>query len=278
MKTDIHHHFIPEILKKYVKDFPEWTTEKSLEYLQTNGLERAVLSLSDYDIDFESEMEYVTFCKEVNNELRNIIQNNKEHLSGFAILPFPYIDKCIEELHRITSFGFEGVILYTNVNGVYPSCVDHPLLFNEFDRMKIKLFVHPGSTPLINNKEYKGINAFIEYPQDVARLISRLLTEDFFEKYKNISLVLAHGGGIFPYQFTRIGKLAYLKSVKEMVKIRWGRIIGDLLKKRSRVTDYLNAIEFDLNGFDGIEQTAALFTWVKREQCHYGSNYPYVSD
>ena len=275
MKRDIHHHFIPAILQRYVQPLPRWNVKESIAYLKEHEYDKATLSVSNYDIEFKTKEEYVQFCHDVNRELNVIIQDNPDHFDGFGLLPFPYIDECIEELTNCVHYYFSGIILYTNVKGTYPSTIHHEKLFSVFNAKQVILFIHPGSTPPVNGKTYKGISDFIEYPLDVTRLIARFFAEDGFERFPHISYVLSHAGGIFPYQFSRIGKLVYFKSVKEILKMRWGRIIGDLIKKKSRVLDYLNSMEFDLYGFTSPQQLAALHTNVKTDKCYMGSNFPY---
>jgi 6-methylsalicylate decarboxylase len=274
MKQDIHHHFIPEILKKYVEDLPEWSIEKTVEFIEEKGLDKAVLSLSFYDIDFGSKDEYIDFCRQVNLELRNHIQQKKGRIEGFGILPVPYEDSCIKELKNCLTYGFTGVVLYSNVKGVYPSSIEHENLFKELDQGNVKVFIHPGSDLNTNNRSYNGIIPEIEDSLDVSRLTARLFAEDAFDKYPGIRYLLGHGGGLFAYQFSRLGKLVYFANKGDKLKMRWGRILGDLIKKKSRVLDYLNRIEIDLFDFERPEQLAALKANIPLENCHFGSNFP----
>jgi predicted TIM-barrel fold metal-dependent hydrolase len=277
MKRDIHHHFVPEIIKQYVDDLPEWNVGKSLAYLKQQGTDKASLSLSNYDISFATEAEYIRFCSEVNRELSEIIKANPEKFDAYGVLPFPHIKESIEELYRcLDVYGFSGITLYTNYSGIYPSFREHEELFAVFNQRGVKLFIHPASTPPINGEKYDSISDFIEYPQEVTRLVSRFLVEEGFEKYPNISYILSHGGGTLAYLFDRIGKIPYLKCSKGVLKLRWGRLIGDLKKKRNRILEYMESMEFDLCGFAGPEQLAALETNIARERCHFGSNYPYL--
>jgi predicted TIM-barrel fold metal-dependent hydrolase len=277
MKRDIHHHFVPEIVKQYVDDVPEWNVEKSLAYLKRQGMDKANLSLSNYDISFAAKAEYVQFCSQVNRELSDIVTKYPEHFDAFGVLPFPHINESIEELYRcLDVYRFSGVTLYTNYGGTYPSFHEHKELFSIFNKRGVKLFIHPATTPPINGEKYDAISGFIEYPQEVTRLVSRFLVEDGFEKYPNISYVLSHGGGTLSYLFDRIGKIPYLKCPQGVLKIHWGRLIGDLMKKRNRILEDIESMEFDLCGFTGTEQLAALQTNVAKERCLFGSNYPYL--
>lgn len=276
MKKDTHHHFIPEVLKKYVADLPEWSAEQTLAFLDEKGLDAAVLSLSPFDIDFATKEEYVDFCHKVNLELKFHADRYPGRIEALGILPFPHVDSCIKELRTCVTYGFSGVVLYTNYKGVYPSSLDHEPLFRELEECRGKVFLHPGTEVGTDGVENGGAVPRIEESYDVSRLISRLFAEDAFERFPGIRYVLGQGGGIFPYQFSRICKLVYFKNSGDDLKMRWGRIIGDLVSRKIRVLDYLNRIEIDLFDFDRPEQLAALRANVPEKNWLYGSNYPFA--
>lgn len=278
MNRDYHHHFIPAVLKEYIKDIPEWSVQSSLEYMDANGIEKAVLSLSNYNIDFPSDSEYVEFCKRANDELLTIVRANPYRFEGFAVLPFPQIGESVREIIRCKGLGFTGFILYTNVAGVYPSALDHADFFKALDESGLPVFVHPASTPSDGGAWEKAYSELIEYPQEVARLLSRWLCEDMFRNYPNLRIILSHGGGVYPFQFPRLGKLPYMKTVGNLLKIRWGRIIRDIVRKRTLIEDYTKRMLFDLYDADSPEQRAALAVMAKPDQLVRGSNFPYLEE
>lgn len=275
MTKDYHHHFVPEVLKDHAKDLPEWSIQSSLEYMDANGIEKAVLSLSDYPLDFSSDGEYAEFCKAVNNEMLAIVREYPRRFEGYAALPFPCIPECVGEIARCKGQGFQGFTLYTNVGGVYPSALEHGEIFKTLDEAGLPIFIHPASTPSDGGAWENAYSEFIEYPQEVARLISRWLAEDMFQIYRHIRVVLSHGGGLVPYQFSRLGKIPYFKTVGDLLKLRWGRIIRDTKRKKTLMEDYAERMLFDLYDTDGPEQLAALRDIAREEQWVRGTNFPY---
>ena len=276
MNKDFHHHFIPEVLKDYVADLPEWSVQSSLEYMDANGIEKAVLSLSNYELDIPSRSEYVDFCKAVNSELLAIVRENPGRFEGFALLPFPHIPECVGEIARCKAQGFAGFTLYSNVNGVYPAAPKHADLFKALDESGLPVFVHPAATPTDGGAWEKAYSEFVEYPQEVARLLSRWLCEDLFRAYPKLRIILSHGGGSYPFQYPRLGKLPYVKPVGDLLKLRWGRIIRDMKRKRTLIEDYTERMLFDLYDADAPGQLAALREIAREEQMVRGTNFPYL--
>jgi predicted TIM-barrel fold metal-dependent hydrolase len=275
MTRDIHHHFIPDVLKARVADLPDWSAKESIRFMDENGIDKASLSLSYHEIDFSTKADFIVFCQSVNNELASVVHQYPDRFEAFATLPFPHIDACAGEVARCKAMGFAGFTLYTNVKGTYPSTVDHAALFKAVESTGLPLFIHPASTPPEDCLNEEVFSDAIEYPQEVTRLMSRFLAEDGFERFPELSLLLAHGGGILSFQFARLGKLPYMKASGDVLKIRWGRIIGDMMKKRTRMEDYMERMSFDLYDADGPEQLAALETVAIADRMHYGSNFPF---
>ncbi len=276
MIKDYHHHFIPEILKNYVADLPEWSIESSLQYMDENGIEAACLSLSDYNEVFQSGKKYTGLCRAMNEELLTIVEKYPQRFEGFAVIPFPNVFGCLSEINRCKKHGISGFTLYTNVGGVYPSAPDHEEIFTAIEKTELPIFIHPASTPLNGNTWESAFSDFIEYPQEVARLVSRWLAEDVFRRYPSLKVILSHGGGLFPFQFARLGKLPYMRTVGSIMKVRWGRIIKDTKRKRTVIEDYADRMLFDLYDADSPEQLAALRAVVKEKQLVRGSNFPYL--
>ncbi len=275
MKTDIHHHFIPNIMKRYRPELPDWSVDDSLKFARENLLDNLFLSIPLYDISFKDSAERMDFCREANRELNSIIKEYPEIFRGFGVLPFPDLDNCMAELNRCIQYGFDGIIMFSNTGGIYPSSLDHKSLFEVFNDKQMRLFIHPAEPPLINGKDYAGINNTIEFPQEVPRLFSRLLIEDCFEKYHSIKFVLGHGGGLFPFQYSKIGKLVYMKESDGLLKIRWDRVLGDMLTKRNRFVEYMKNVEIDLFETTSAPQSAALREYFEPDKCLFGSNFPF---
>jgi len=279
MNRDIHHHIIPDVLTSYTEDVPDWSEEKSLDFLDQNGLEKASLSLSYHDIAFPSDEEYVEFTRRANDELAAVVARHPNRFEAFGVLPFPHVAESIAEVARcLDTHHFAGVVLYTNVHGAYPSSKEHEELFAELNRRKATIFIHPGSVPLIDGRSYDAVSTDIEGPQDVTRLVCRLLVEDGFERYPDISYILGHGGGMLSYNYDRIGKLVYMKSVKGKLGFRVGRLLNDLITKKYKIDQYMKQVTVDLYDSSAPEQLAALEENIDRDAWRFGSNFPYARD
>jgi pimeloyl-ACP methyl ester carboxylesterase len=67
---------------------------------------------------------------------------------GFACLPLPDVDASSEELsYTLDILGLDGFVLFTNSNGVYLGYATLEPVFEELDRRKTVVYVHPNPSP-----------------------------------------------------------------------------------------------------------------------------------
>lgn len=271
MKQDRHHHFIPQVLRKYVQDLPEWSVERSLRYMDQQEINKAVLSVP-FVPGFETAAEAYDFCRSVNRELAETIASYPERFSGFIAIPFPYVEECCRIIESDLSLpGMEGIILFSNCKGVYPSSVDHAELFKKLNDYKAHVFLHPAQAPLPEGMDISAVISSVEESNEVGRLAAFLLSEDAFENYDGISWTLGHGGGAFFFLMDRVGMLAYMKGVKP----RMGRLLMDLPAGRYRTKEYVQKMLIDLYDSDSPEELASMEPYVNSSQMVFGSNYPF---
>ncbi len=72
------------------------------------------------------------------------------------------------------------------------------------DRLDVPLFLHPQNAGDIGRiKDYHLWNV-IGFPLETVTAASRLIASGAFERFPKLKIVLAHGGGFFPYQIGRL--------------------------------------------------------------------------
>jgi predicted TIM-barrel fold metal-dependent hydrolase len=84
-------------------------------------------------------------------------------------------------------------------------------VFDELNRRKAKVFVHPTMSCCGN--VFPGLNAaIIEYPTDTARTIASLALTSTMARCPDVTFLFSHGGGVLPSIMQRLaGAAARLK-------------------------------------------------------------------
>jgi predicted TIM-barrel fold metal-dependent hydrolase len=77
-----------------------------------------------------------------------LVHSRRDRFGGFACLPLPDVDASLEELsYALDVLGLDGFVLFTNSIGVY---LGDPVLkpvFEELERRKTVVYVHPNPSP-----------------------------------------------------------------------------------------------------------------------------------
>jgi predicted TIM-barrel fold metal-dependent hydrolase len=279
-RIDVHHHMVPgfylEAVAKAGMDtssFPSWTPEKSLSMMDHLAISKAVLSLSPPGVwfgDAAGARELARKCNEYTGEL---VTRYPSRFGGLAILPFPGPEGVLEELaYALDTLRLTGVFLLSNVDGVYVGDPVSELLLAELNRRRAMVLLHPNHVRRGN--ENSALYSWVEYPLDVARVYLRLVYNDVFVRYPNISWILAHAGGAVPFLAERLGKAHYAKEGG----LRWWRIIRDLAARRNGGLELAKGVSYETASFESPVVLAALRKLVEPEQILFGSNFPWDSE
>jgi 6-methylsalicylate decarboxylase len=108
---------------------------------------------------------------------------------------------------------------------------------------------------------------------DVARAYTRLVLNVVFVRYPNNRWLLAHAGSVVPFVTEWVGKTHYTDGAK----LRWWRIIKDLMSGRNGGLELARGGSYDTAGAADPVTLTALRRLVPRERIRFGSNYPWAS-
>jgi len=119
-------------------------------------------------------------------------------------LPLPDVNASLEEIrYCLDELHFEGIGLYTNVNGVYLGDKLLDPIMEELNRRRTVAFVHPAGPP--EAPLLPGMSLpVIEYTFDTTRAIGNLLFTKTRQRYPDIQMIFSHGGGALPFLGDRL--------------------------------------------------------------------------
>jgi aminocarboxymuconate-semialdehyde decarboxylase len=122
-----------------------------------------------------------------------------------ATVPLQDPPRAARELERaVTQAGLRGVSLCTHVNGRDLDDPANAPLFAMAERLDVPVFLHPQNAGDITRlKDYHLWNA-VGFPLETVTAASRLIASGAFERWPGLKVILAHGGGFFPYQIGRL--------------------------------------------------------------------------
>jgi predicted TIM-barrel fold metal-dependent hydrolase len=215
-RIDTHHHFVPRFYAEWLERkgvdaggllVPEWSPAASLELMETHGIQTAILSVSTPGVEPGSPAEAREMARRLNEHGAELVREHPGRFGLFASLTLPDLEGALPELdYALDELGADGVVLHANSRGVYLGDPAFDPLFEELQRRRAVVFVHPSTLP---GPLVPGIPPYAaDFLLDTVRAALNLARTGTLERYPDVRIILAHSGGFLPFAGARLSGLA----------------------------------------------------------------------
>ncbi len=203
MTIDFHAHLAP--FEPKAPSFLRllFDLEGYLERQEAAGIERTVLSYGISDIG--EEPDELGNARKQHDFLADLVSKHPGRFSALAGIDFMGGEAWIAEAERALDAGLAGICLPSSSGGRYPDGPEAQDLLALAEERRVVVFLHPSDTPFgIDRVGDPTLGNWIGRPSDTGICLSRMLLADTLAQYPNISLVVAHGGGVLPMLLGRL--------------------------------------------------------------------------
>jgi 6-methylsalicylate decarboxylase len=268
-RIDTHHHFLPPAFTKAMiaagitnaggREAPEWSATESLAFMDRNGIETAILSISTPGVHFGDHTAARKLARTLNENGAEYARDYPGRFGFFATLPLPDVDSAIAEAeYAIGELGADGVILLANTNGVYLGDPAFDRLFDVLNAHKAVIFVHPASVPAPPVPDVVAFAA--DFLLDTTRAAMKMVVSGTLDRCPDVKIILSHGGGFVPYAAYRIAPLiSSTRSVSEGITA-------------------LKRFYYDLALSSTNSALPCLLAFADPDKITFGSDYPYAPE
>jgi len=217
-RIDVHHHIVPPVYTSALAEigitsfgglpFPHWNAQQTLDVMDRNRIATAITSISAPGIYFGDREFSIDLARRCNEFSANLISDNKMRFGGFAVLPLPDVSAAVKELdYALDMLNLDGVVLYSNVAGLYLGTPEFDELYSELNRRKAIVYIHP-TVPAEDKFPKMDIPpSIMEFVFDTTRTIANLIVHKTLKRYPDIRFIVSHGGGTAPYIAWRMSLL-----------------------------------------------------------------------
>lgn len=177
-----------------------------LERMEREKIDMEALSLSPYVMGYEKPADFCAeWARAFNEELARICRLYPSRFVGLGTLPMQDVEASVRELEYCRrELGLAGVQLCSHVNGEDLDTEKFAPLFQRANELGCAILIHPFNVPPPPRmKVYYTLN-LVGNPVETTLTVARMLLSGFFEKYPRVKVCFAHGGGAFPYIYSRI--------------------------------------------------------------------------
>lgn len=210
--------------------------------------------------------------RDVNEVGADLKRRRPDQFGFFASLPLEDVEGCMNEIpYALDQLNADGFVVMTNFHGSYLGHKDFDPIFDELNRRKAIVFMHP-TTPCL--KSGTAATPLPEFPRpmfeflfDTARAVLNLFLSGTVQRCPNITFIVPHVGGAFPpliNRFSSVAPIMKLGGPASEISPIW-------VKKRLNTQFY-----FDTAGWAFPEQIKGLLEYVTVDRMLYGSDFPYT--
>ena len=216
MRTiDVHQHFLPDFFWQETNEGaspiggimpPPWTESAALAFLDDARIDAAVLSISTPGVHLGDDNRARKLARRCNEFAAQLVQSHPNRFGAYAALPLPDVDGALEELsYALDVLKLDGVLLFSNVQGVYLGDARFERVFAELERRAAVVFVHPNPSPDPVAHRLGLPDSLIDFTADTTRAVAQMLYSSRFARTPSVKYIFAHAGGTIPYLAGRIG-------------------------------------------------------------------------
>ncbi|MBN2025209.1 MAG: amidohydrolase [Actinobacteria bacterium] len=227
-KIDVHHHIVPPqyaaalagmgITSTGGRPLPQWDLEENLAFMDRQGIETAILSVSAPGVFFGDRGLAKELARTCNEYLAELVGEYPQRFGAFAVLPLPDVAAALTELdYALDTLKLDGVGLLSGVDGRYMGDPAYDALFDELDRRGAVIFMHPDTPAETATSGFSLPPSLIEFVFETTRAVATLLFGGTLERCPDLRLILPHAGGTVPYIALRLCLGQFWPGLQEQV-------------------------------------------------------------
>jgi 6-methylsalicylate decarboxylase len=273
LTIDTHHHILPDFFWEETENAHapigglaplRWSKEATLSFMDEAGIDVAVVSLSTPGVHTGDSAKARALARRCNEFAAELVHARPDRFASFAAIPLPDVDASLEELsYALDVLGLDGFVLFTNSNGVYLGDAVLAPVFEELERRRAVVFVHPNPSPDAVAHSLGFPDNLLDFPTDTNRAVAQMHYTNRFARTPHVKYIFSHAGGSIPYLAARFA------IIDEM-----GFIAGG--EQRGTAADMFRRMYWDtaLSASDPVLRMLRDVAGIS--QVLYGTDFPYL--
>ncbi len=236
-----------------------------LREMDEMGIDTEILSINPFWYAKDRETA-AKICEIQNTHFAELVARHPDRFNAFASISLQFPDLAAEQLEdAMRKKGLKGAAIGGSVNGESFSSPRFRPVLAKAEELGAVLFIHPQTQPEMA-KRYAGngwLSNQIGNPLDTTLALSKLIFDGTLDRYPNLKILAAHGGGYLPSYGERMNHGCFVSPQNCDASI--------VLKKQP--SEYLSQMYYDAMVFTP-EGLRHLVAQVGASQIVLGTDHP----
>jgi aminocarboxymuconate-semialdehyde decarboxylase len=192
-----------------------WEPKRRIEEMDRADVSMQVLSTVPVMFSYWAKPDDTFDLSRILNEhIAEVVRQYPDRFAGLGTIPLQDVDLAAGELDRcVRELGLRGVEIGTHVDPNDhchgPDCrnLDHPSLdvvWKTAEQLDAAIFVHPWDMMGKERMRKYWLPWLVGMPAETSLAICSMIFGGVFERFPNLRVAFAHGGGSFPFTIGRI--------------------------------------------------------------------------
>ena len=192
-----------------------WEPKRRIEEMDRADVSMQVLSTVPVMFSYWAKPDDTFDLSRILNEhMAEVVRQYPDRFAGLGTIPLQDVDLAAGELDRcVRELGLRGVEIGTHVDPNDhchgPDCrnLDHPSLdvvWKTAEQLDAAIFVHPWDMMGKERMRKYWLPWLVGMPAETSLAICSMIFGGVFERFPNLRVAFAHGGGSFPFTIGRI--------------------------------------------------------------------------
>ena len=247
------------------------TLDQRLAAMDSQGIDMEALSINAFWYDKDRDLAKKV-CEVQNEKLAEVVASKPDRFVAFASVALQHPDLAAEQLVQgVKKYNLRGAAIGGSVNGKEISDPSLNPFWAKVEELGVPVFIHPqGTGATAELKQRFGGNGYLDnvvgYPLETTIALSHLIFEGVLDRYPQLKIISAHGGGFLPSYAARMD-YGCLTAPTRCQPVPYGPI-------KKKPSEYLKQMYYDTMVFTP-EGLRHLIAEVGVDKLMIGTDYPF---
>lgn len=183
-----------------------WSCEERVLECNAHGVDVQVLSTVPVMFSYWAKpKDTLDLARFLNDHMSQVVASNPKRFIGLGTLPMQDPELAVTELKRcMTELGLRGVQIGSHINNWNLDAPQLDVFWKAAEELGAAIFVHPWDMDQSERMSKYWFPWLIGMPCETTVAICSMIFGGVFERFPNLKVCFAHGGGSFPGTIGRI--------------------------------------------------------------------------